>query len=241
LHACRPRTCPRVRAFNALTPQDARHDPDTPGNRVPALFHRLPGGGHPRRCLALCDEAGVSPVTLCRLPRTANAPSPRRGAGRTLKYLFRDYTGPHRDVRPAGSVIPVAVNPVRPSLPLQRHAGHCDDIPDAVGVREDKTSPRPPLSHVRAPVNGTLESARYGGRTTNHYAAPLETAPVRAQDASRCHDWNEIRQDDRQLHGTARHASTRRRIVRHACKSPSPWPIKGRAIPQPQGTTREDE
>jgi hypothetical protein len=24
--------------------------------------------------------------------------------------------------------------------------------------------------------------------------------------------------------------------VRYACKSPSPWPIKGRAIPQPQGT-----
>jgi hypothetical protein len=68
LHARRPRTCPRVRAFNALTPQDARHDPDTPGNRVPALFHRLPGGGHPHRCLALCDEAGVSPVTLRRLP-----------------------------------------------------------------------------------------------------------------------------------------------------------------------------
>jgi hypothetical protein len=57
-----------VRAFNDLTPQDARHDPDTPGNRVPTLFHRLPGGGHPRRCSALCDEAGVSPVTLRHLP-----------------------------------------------------------------------------------------------------------------------------------------------------------------------------
>jgi hypothetical protein len=28
------------------------------------LFHRLPGEGHPRHCVALCDEAGVSPVTL---------------------------------------------------------------------------------------------------------------------------------------------------------------------------------
>jgi hypothetical protein len=68
LHARRPRSCPRVRAFNALTPQDARHDPDTPGNRVPVLFHRLPGGGHPHDCVALCDEARVSPATLCRLP-----------------------------------------------------------------------------------------------------------------------------------------------------------------------------
>jgi hypothetical protein len=58
-----------VRAFYALTPQDARHDPDTPENRVPALFHRLPGGGYPRHYVALCDEARVSSATLCRLPQ----------------------------------------------------------------------------------------------------------------------------------------------------------------------------
>jgi hypothetical protein len=39
LHARRPRSCPRVWAFNALTPQDAHHDLDTPGNRTPVLFH----------------------------------------------------------------------------------------------------------------------------------------------------------------------------------------------------------
>jgi hypothetical protein len=59
LHARCPRSCPRVRAFNALTPQDARRDFGTPGNRVPVLFHQLPGGGHPRRCVALCGEASV--------------------------------------------------------------------------------------------------------------------------------------------------------------------------------------
>jgi hypothetical protein len=68
LHARRPHSCPRVRAFNAPTPQDTRHDPDTTENRVPVLFHQLPGGGHPRHCIALCDEAGVSLVTLRRLP-----------------------------------------------------------------------------------------------------------------------------------------------------------------------------
>jgi hypothetical protein len=77
-------------------------------------------------------------------------------------------------------------------------------------------------------------------RTVNHYATNLEAAPVRAQDAPRRHDWIEIRQDGRQLHGTARHAFTRRRIVRHACKSLPPWPIKGRAIPHPQGGRHED-
>jgi hypothetical protein len=68
LHARCPRSCPSVRAFNALTPQDERRDLATLGNRVPALFHQLPGGDHPRRCVALCGEAGVSSVTLCRLP-----------------------------------------------------------------------------------------------------------------------------------------------------------------------------
>jgi hypothetical protein len=77
-----------------------------------------------------------------------------------------------------------------------------------------------------------------GGRTTNHYAATLEVAPVRAQDTPRRPDWNEIRPDGRQLHGTARHASTRRRLVQHACKLPPPWPIKGEAVPQPQGPGR---
>jgi hypothetical protein len=68
LHAHRPCSCPCVRAFNALTPRDAHHDPDAPENRVPALFHQLPREGHPRHCVALCGEAGVSRVTLCRLP-----------------------------------------------------------------------------------------------------------------------------------------------------------------------------
>jgi hypothetical protein len=57
-----------VRAFNALTLQDARHNRGTPGNRVPTLFHQLPVGGHPRRCVALCGKAGVSSVTPCHLP-----------------------------------------------------------------------------------------------------------------------------------------------------------------------------
>jgi hypothetical protein len=82
-----------------------------------------------------------------------------------------------------------------------------------------------------SPVDGTLKSARSSGRTTNHYATTLEAAPVRAQDASRRPDWSRIRQDGRQLRSTARHASTRRRIVRHACKLLPPWPIKGEAVP----------
>jgi hypothetical protein len=80
-----------------------------------------------------------------------------------------------------------------------------------------------------------------GGRTANLYTTTLEAAPVRAQDSPRCPNRSEIRQDSRQLRGTARHASTRRRTVWHTCKLLPPWPIKGGAVPQPQGTGRQIE
>jgi hypothetical protein len=93
----------------------------------------------------------------------------------------------------------------------RHHARHC-------------TSYGPPLT---APSSRPMG----GGRTANLYATTLEVAPVRAQDSLRCPNRSEIRQDGRQLRGTARHASTRRRIVWHTCKLLSPCPIKGRAIP----------
>jgi hypothetical protein len=78
-----------------------------------------------------------------------------------------------------------------------------------------------------------------GSRTTNHYAATLEAAPVRVQDTPRRLDWSRICQGVRQLRGTARHASTRRKIVWHACKLLPPWPIKERAVPSCRGDGRQ--
>jgi hypothetical protein len=101
----------------------------------------------------------------------------------------------------------------------RRHACHC-------------ASYGPPLTAPSSRPAG-------GGRTANLYTATLEAVPLQAQDAPRHPDWSKICQDGRQLRGTARHASTRRRIVRRTCNLLSPWPIKGRAVPQPQGT-RDD-
>jgi hypothetical protein len=126
-----------------------------------------------------------------------------------------------------------------PPPPLPHHAGHYDDIPTLLGHTGTR---RPPDRHCAAygpPVNDTLESAHYGGQSTNHYTTTLEAAPVRAQDAPRRLNRSRIRQDGRQLRGTARHASTRREIVRHACKLFPPWPIKGGAAPQPQDRGRQ--
>jgi hypothetical protein len=73
------------------------------------------------------------------------------------------------------------------------------------------------------------------GAPVNHYASTLEAVHVRAQDTPRRRNWSKIRQDCRQLLGTVRHAATRSKIVRHACKSPSPWSIKGRRSPRRRG------
>jgi hypothetical protein len=103
----------------------------------------------------------------------------------------------------------------------RRHARHC-------------TSYGPPLTAPSSRPTG-------GGRTANLYTATLEAAPVRAQDTPRRTNRSEIHQDGRQLRGTARHASTRRRTVRHACKLLPPWPIKGGAVPQSQGGTTDSD
>jgi hypothetical protein len=97
----------------------------------------------------------------------------------------------------------------------------------------DKTSPQRPLCHVRALVNGTLEPTHHDGRSTSRYIAALEAAPVRAQDAPQRLNRSEIHQNGRQLRSTARHISTRREVVRYACKLLPPWPIKGGAAPPP--------
>jgi hypothetical protein len=90
--------------------------------------------------------------------------------------------------------------------------------------------------------SSTAPSSPPGDAPVNHHASTLEVAPVQTQDTPRRRDWSNIRQDSRQLHGTVRHTTTRSEIVRHACKSPSPWPIKGRRSPRRRGhgTTDSD-
>jgi hypothetical protein len=106
-----------------------------------------------------CQPHGTVPPTFVRLTRRAlegGLAEPSNGG----ECFFYDYTGLHRDIRPAGTVFSVAVNPVRPSPPLQCHAEYCDDIPDTVGAHGDGTSLCLPLCLVRTPVDGTLEPAR---------------------------------------------------------------------------------
>jgi hypothetical protein len=119
---------------------------------------------------------------------------------------------------------------VRPSPPLLRHSEHCYNYSDAVG--HAGTGRRHACYCTSYGSSSTAPSSPPGDASVNHHASTLEVTPVQAQDAPQCHDWSKIHHDGRQLHGTVRHTTTRSEIVRHACKSLSPWPIKGRRSPR---------
>jgi hypothetical protein len=83
----------------------------------------------------------------------------------------------------AGTVFPVAISPMRPSPPLQRHSRHCSDIPDAVkahgeGHRHDRYCASYGLPSM-APSSQPVGS----DRTSNLYTTTLEAAPIWAQDS----------------------------------------------------------
>jgi hypothetical protein len=179
---------------------------------------------------------------------TAKTSSPRRGTAKPSKgnkYFLYVYIGLHRDVRPTGTVFSVAISPVRPSPPLQRHCnatlGTASTSPTL--LRRTGTGHRHARHCASYGLLSMAPSSQHAGsgRPSNLYATTLEAAPVRAQDPPRRPNRSRIRGDDRQLRGTARRAFTRRRIVRHACKLLSPWPIKGGAVSQPKGTDTETD
>jgi hypothetical protein len=109
--------------------------------------------------------------------------------------------------------------------PLLRHAVHCYNYFNAVEYAG--TGRRHACYCTSYGSSSTAPSSPPGDARVNNCASTLEVAPVQAQGAPRCRDWSKIRQDDRKLPGTVRHAITRSEIVWHACKSLSPWPIKG--------------
>jgi hypothetical protein len=129
---------------------------------------------------------------------------------------------------------------VRPSPPLPRHAAYCYNYSDA--VEHAGTGRRHACYCTPYGSSSTAPSSPPGDAPVNHHASTLEVAPVQAQGTPRRHNWSKIRQDGRQLHGTVRHTITCSEIMRHTCKSPSPWPRKGRRSPLPQrhGTTDSD-
>jgi hypothetical protein len=105
-----------------------------------------------------------------------------------------------------------------PSPPLLHHVRRCGDIPALLEHTGTRHCHNGHCATYGLPADGTLELALSRHRSTNYYAATLEAALVRAQDAPRCLNGSGIRQDGRQLHRTVRHTDTRIEIVLCACK-----------------------
>jgi hypothetical protein len=176
-----PRThtpAPRTRAFNALTPAGQSHH--APGARAPVPPHQLPRREpHPHHCgEGLCSAAGVSPVTPCACSSTANAPDPRRGAGRTLDLLSCDPTGLGGGARPVERhpcrCNSMAAVPARAGArqALQQQLQHCE-------THRNRTPLYQLLYSVRANVSSSLEPIR----RYHHHPPPFypRTTTVRVQ------------------------------------------------------------
>jgi hypothetical protein len=175
----------------------------------------------PRHCSAdsppLCDTVrhGQQP------PRGTVPPTPVRPTHRTLERGQRNprrddtpllcaRTGRRHDVKPAGTVFSVAISPVRPSLPLQRHFSTTPaTAPPCLTLWKHAAKGHRHASHC------TLYGPVSMAPSNPHADSPLRHSP-------RNHSWRRtgrammlarsgIHQDNHLLHGTVRHASTRRR------------------------------
>jgi hypothetical protein len=153
---------------------------------------------------------------------------PSKGDGRLLHAC----PGLCCDVRPAGAVTSVSIGPVRPPPPSHHHPWHCITIPYIVGIRGDKTPPCRLLCARRPPISRTLES---NVRMTT--PRPPPSKPLLGGHRARHDVPPEARLTRTAVHSVVLCAIPPQvaRTVRHACKLPPPWPIKGRVVPWPQG------
>jgi hypothetical protein len=136
------------------------------------------------------------------------------------------------DVGPAGPVTSIAIGPVRPSPPsptpsrsLHHHPRHCGSV-----RRRDAATP--------ATVPRTASRQRHPRvltRVATEQATPTPPPSKPLLDAHRTrHDaLPEARLARIAVYSVALCAMPLHvdEIVRHACKLPPPWPIKGGAIP----------
>jgi hypothetical protein len=161
----------------------------------------------------LCGMVSNNPVALCHPLPYGRRAAPSKKDSRALEGKTNNYAtlvpGQRRDVGPTGPVTSVAIGPVRPSppsltpsRPLHHHPQRCgsvrrrDDATAATVPLYGLTSTRPPNPHTG------------GRRTGDPYAATLEAAPGRAQDAPRRPARSKIRQVGRLLRDAVHHTST---------------------------------
>jgi hypothetical protein len=123
----------------------------------------------------------------------------------------------------------------------RRHPGHCIAIPDAVEVCVDETPPRQLLyprttSRQRHPQVLTRAAAEQE-TSTPPPSKPFPDAHRTRHDAPLEERFTRTVVYSATLYTMPLHVGE---IVWHTCKLSPPWPIKGGAIPYPQGRTDSD-
>jgi hypothetical protein len=111
--------------------------------------------------------------------------------------------------------------PVRRSLPLCCHHGHCSTIPSTVRAQDDKTSPHPLLCDLQPSVSPTLK-ADVQTTTKREAPTPLPSKPLLVKHRTH-HDAprSKIRQNNHQLHVAVHHTDMcSSSTMRHDCKPP---------------------
>jgi hypothetical protein len=244
LHTCSP-----TGAFNALTFAGAQvKDEYTPRrtweSRPGAVPPTPPVRPSPPLCDAVrhgrCQSRDTVPPTLVRLMRRAlerGRQNPRRGGGgrtsiprlpRTTPWRQASGTGHLRRRRSYAAILAVPT----PSRALHRHPLCCagtgwqDAATPAVVRPTDSCQPHPRVG-VRTTTlrrTSTLPPSKplLGGHRARHDAPPeARFARTVVHSVVLC--------------TIPPHVA---RTVRHACKLPPPWPIKGGASPLPQGDDR---
>jgi hypothetical protein len=146
------------------------------GSRPGAAAPTPQEGAHPHHCgKGLWSAAGVSPVTPCACPSTANVPSPRRGPASPSICFTLEGGGARREERHPCHYYGMAAVSVRagarPALWQQLRYGE---------AYRNGTPFYLPLYSVLANVSSSLEPIR------GHHRHPLpsypRTATVRVQD-----------------------------------------------------------
>jgi hypothetical protein len=151
---------------------------------------------------------------------TAGMPHPRKRTAEPSKgdeRLFRTHTGPCHDVR---RIPAITISPVRPSQPLQRHPRCCgdtrrQDIATSTAVPRTASHQQHPRISARATTEQATPTPLLDGHRARHDVLP-EARFARTTVYSTM------------LYTMPPHVD---KTVRHTCKLPSPWPIKGGAVP----------
>jgi hypothetical protein len=165
--------------------------------------------------------AGVRPVTPAAHSRTADAPHPRKGTAEPSKGGRTPVPRLPRSHRSCAAIPAITT----PSRALHRHPRRCGGT-----RRQDTATPavvRPTASRQRHP--------RVSMQTATDRASPTLPPSKLLLDGYRArHDVPpEARFARTAVYSTTLYAIPPHvdKTVRHTCKLPSPWPIKGGAVP----------